>query len=167
MKINRDAPTVPNCGHCGKPAKLRVGSEVYPHRRDLWSKFFWVCEPCEARCGCHGNTKISLGFPANAQLRRARMSLHDFKLDLIWKNAVKVGGYTPKNKKETARITRMARERTYKFLADRLGISRDDCHTALFTLEQCRQAWRVLAGVTYADVRAWAKETKTTVEEAA
>ena len=33
------------CAHCGQDAVLKTGCEVYPHRRDLYELFFWVCIP--------------------------------------------------------------------------------------------------------------------------
>ncbi len=157
----------PNCPYCGQPSALRVGSEVYPHRADLWSKFFYVCDPCGARCGCHGTTKNPLGVPANAALRDARMKLHDEMLDPLWKNAVVAGDYQPEDEKARIIIVRTARSRTYAFLADRMGLTKEQTHTALFTLEQCRAAWRALRGVTFSEIREWAKARKTEKEQAA
>ena len=31
------------CAHCGQDTVLKTGCEVYPHRRDLYELFFWVC----------------------------------------------------------------------------------------------------------------------------
>ena len=47
--------------------------------------------------------------------------------------------------------------RVYGFLAARMGLTRETCHTAMFTLEQCREAWAALTGVAYPEVREWAK----------
>lgn len=153
-------PTPPICPHCGQPAQLRVGSEVYPHRADLWDKWFWCCDPCGARCGCHGKTKDPLGVPARRDLREARIMLHNEMLDPLWRNAVAAGDYDPEDEKARIIITRTARARVYAFLADRLGLTKDQTHTALFDLEQCRAAWRALRGVDYPTIRTWAKARK-------
>jgi hypothetical protein len=68
--------------------------------------------------------------------------LHDKRIDPLWRGAHVQG----------------ARSRVYAYLAAHLGITNSDCHTGLFNIEQCRAAWRVLTGVTYSDVAAWAKD---------
>lgn len=127
---------------CGAECALKTGRDVYPHRADLSDKFLWVCPSCGARVGCHKGGTKPLGTPANAELRRARMLLHDQRLDPIWKYA--------EREKYGKRASRRAI--TYKYLAHLLGIPRNEAHTGLFTLEQCRAAWRALRGVTMDDV---------------
>ena len=143
---------------CGKPARLTSGGEVYPHRPDLRDKAIWLCDDCRAYVGCPPGTTDPLGFPANAELRAARMKLHNLRLDPIWKNAWRI--YQDVDAKSRKNITRTARTRTYEFLADRLGMTRDQCHTGVFDIETCRRAWRALDGVTYPQVREWAKARK-------
>jgi hypothetical protein len=109
----------------------------------------WVCPNCKARVGCHPGTTNPLGSPANAELRRARMMLHNQRLDPLWKNApLQYGNHGRR------------RALAYKFLAHRMGIRGDDCHTGMFSLEQCRSAWRALHGVTFADVEAFHEAEK-------
>jgi hypothetical protein len=160
-------PIGPLCPYCGNESQLRVGSEIYPHRADLWDKFFWKCDPCGAYCGCHPGTKKALGVPASAELRKARSILHDQMLDPLWKNAVVAGGYEPEDEKARIIIVRTARSRVYDFLADRLVLTKEQTHTGLFDIETCRAAWRVLAGVTYPEIRAWAKARKEAQGQAA
>lgn len=106
------------CPYCDQPAELVTGQDVYPHRRDLWTKRFWACDPCDARCGCHGNTDQPLGRLANAELRQARMRAHA-AFDPIWKRGKK------------------GRSAAYKWLADQLGIEPKDCHIGMFDVETC------------------------------
>lgn len=140
----------PVCAECQRVCELRTGSQVYPHRPDLESKRVWVCGGCGARVGCHKGGTKPLGTPANTELRRARMLLHDQMLDPIWKYA--------KREKYGKRASRRAI--TYKYLAHLMGIPRNEAHTGLFTLDQCRAAWRVLRGVTMDDVLAHHHATK-------
>lgn len=88
--------TAAKCAHCGEDCTLVTGKEVYPHRSDLFSLFFWVCAPCNARVGCHKNGNVCdgvksdgtlpLGTAANAELRNSRMAIHQM-VDPIWQQA--------------------------------------------------------------------------------
>lgn len=145
------------CPGCQREAELTNGAEVYPRRADLREKSIWICRPCGAYVGCHPGTTRPLGVPANAELRRARMILHNEMLDPLWETADQCDAYTPEDERARKKIRRRARERVYRFLADRLGLPREAVHTGLFDLETCRRAWRALRGVTYADIRVWAR----------
>jgi hypothetical protein len=153
--------TAPACAHCGRPAVLVTGADVYgPHRPDLADKWLWKCTPCRAWVGCHGKTQRALGIPANYELRQARMTLHERRIDPLWQGAITSGGYMPEDAKAVAVIRGTARARVYSFLAWRLGIDRDECHSAMFDLEMCRRAWVALRGVEYPEIRSWAKARK-------
>jgi hypothetical protein len=158
------------CG--GRACILVTGAEIWPHSDRLRDKPIWVCEVCHARVGCHPGGTEPLGTPAGPALRRARSILHDRLVDPLWQNAPDHPCYAverePRNARERKRmaspewkakrrrdIWRAARARVYEFLAERLGLSIDDCHVAMFDLETCRQAWRALEGVTYDEIRAW------------
>ena len=111
----------PVCQYCGKTAK-RVDSAVIYHGRSYGPA--WVCAnypACDAYCGCHKGTNMPLGTLANRELRLARNSAHDH-VDAFWKQDV------------------MSRKDTYKMLAKAMGISREECHIAMFTIEQCKLA---------------------------
>lgn len=151
------APKAPVCPHCERAAKLVTGAAIYPGRSDLHTKKFWRCEPCGAYVGCHGLTARPLGTPANAELRRARTLLHEHRLDRIWQHAETCGDYTPEDHRAIGKIRGVARSRVYAFLSWKLGVDREDCHTAMFDLGTCRRAWVALQGVDYAQVRTWYK----------
>lgn len=150
---------------CGEPARLTTGREVYPNNSGLHRKNIWKCDRCEGYVGCHGDTTEPLGTPAGPALRNARITLHNRMVDPLWKTAVKSGGYKPETDLAAAKITKAARGRVYAFLAHRMGLSRDDCHVSMFTIEQCREAWRALHGVTYPDIRNWYKAKKAAADE--
>lgn len=155
----------PICPHCQQPSKLIAGDVLY-RKDDYADQWFWQCEPCLAHVGCHPRTKRPLGFPANAELRQARMLLHNRMIDPLWRTAVESVGYTPEDPKARKIITNTARKRVYDFLAWRLGIDRDECHTAEFDLEMCRRAWVALRGIDYNEIRTWAKARKAKDEAA-
>lgn len=153
--------TAPTCMTCSTDSRVRLtnGKEIYPHRADLHHKTIWKCDGCSGYVGCHPGGDRALGTPANTQLRRARMDLHNELVDPLWRNAVKTGGYNVRFSDKDARgaIERTARTRVYEFLADKLGIGREQCHIGMFNLEQCRNARSALYGVTYPQIRDWAK----------
>jgi hypothetical protein len=111
------------CSHCLTGTVLVTGEKIYPHREDLYHKKFWLCEKCGAYVGCHGDSEVPLGTPANANLRYWRRKAHE-NFDPIW------------------RSKKMTRTGAYSWLASRLGISADRCHIGMFTEEQCQEVIR-------------------------
>jgi hypothetical protein len=130
------------CLHCESTCRLTTGAEVYPHRQDLHHLHFHVCDHCDARVGCHGDTMKPLGHAADKATRDARIQLHNRMLDPLWKKL-------PEDDRKAGRV------RTYRFLAWALGIERRDCHTGMFTIERCRDAWRALKEQTPATIKQW------------
>lgn len=152
----------PLCVHCEQPAVLVSGAEIYPHRDDLHDLAIWRCVPCRAHVGCHkgGNGTRPLGRPADLELRSARGKLHERMVDPLWKTADQSGGYRPENGRAVFIIRAAARTRVYLFLSVKMGLSVDQCHIGEFSLQQCREAWVALRGVTYPEIRAWCRRRK-------
>ncbi|GJE26268.1 zinc-finger-containing protein [Methylobacterium organophilum] len=147
----------PTCS-CGATARLTSGAEIYPNRPDLADTPIWACPTCEdTYCGCHPGTEEPLGTPADASLREARMLLHRRRVDPLWKDAHKLEAYGDLDAADVKAVQRAARVRVYRFLAARMGLTEEQCHVGMFTLEQCREAWGALQGVTYPQIRDWAK----------
>lgn len=158
--------TAPRCAECGAEAVLASGIEVYPHRLDLADKVMWKCQMCpDSHCGCHEGTQRALGRPAGPKVRDARSKLHKMMLDPLWQTADRTyeGGF----ESELARtiVRGKARSRVYAFLAHRLAMTKEECHTALFDIDQCRAAWRALQGISYAEIREWAKAREKEAKE--
>jgi hypothetical protein len=136
------------CIECGHVCKLVTGKEIYPHRSDLWEKPIWRCTHCpKSYCGCHPGTTEPLGFAAGPETRRARMLLHERMLDPIWKSA-------PKKRR------RYVRTLTYALLSEQMELPEDETHTGMWTVEQCREAWRILDSQTYETILAWREQQK-------
>lgn len=114
------------CNYCDDQAELVTGKEIYPHIPSLNDKRFWRCFPCGAYVGTHSNSKdhAPLGKLANKELRQARLKAHA-KFDPMWK--------TWKGKYKYSRTD------AYSWLAKRLGISRNECHIAMFDAEMCKR----------------------------
>lgn len=109
------------CPYCHKEPKLVKGVKMYPMRPDLAQKYFYLCEPCEAWVGCHPTSTVPLGRLANADLRRAKMLIHE-SFDRIWREEYKT------------------RSQAYSWLAGELDIPVQDCHIGLFDIATCFRA---------------------------
>lgn len=118
----------PECPYCNNGTQLVSGDCVYPHRADLFSRKFYLCEPCKAWVGCHEGTEVALGVPANGALRKARQAAHK-AFDQLWLSAF-YSGRVSKN---------VARDEAYNFLAFTMGLPRKDCHIGMMTIEQCNR----------------------------
>jgi hypothetical protein len=90
------------CPYCGAPARWVENKEVYGKNYGK-SFMMWLCKPCDARVGCHQNTKNPLGTLANKELRTIRMKAHA-AFDPLWKTG------------------RMKRWEAYKWLAEKMGV---------------------------------------------
>jgi hypothetical protein len=95
------------CGCNGKEidARLTDGSEIYPHREDLYDLPFWKCDSCKNFVGCHhktSNRTKPLGCIATKEIKAKRIGIHEI-LDSLWKN----DGYS--------------RSHIYKWLSKKLG----------------------------------------------
>ena len=109
------------CAYCNRDAVKVTGEKLYPHRKDLYSLRFWMCEPCNAYVGCHKGTDTPLGRLANAELRAMKSKAHK-AFDPLWKE-----GY-------------MSRREAYTWLSEALDISSDECHIGMFDVPRCEEA---------------------------
>jgi len=108
------------CDYCGKEPQMVTGKRMYPHRPDLYSKFFYLCEPCEAYVGCHPGTNKALGRLANKELRGWKSAAHR-EFDPLWRNG------------------EMRRQEAYAWLSNELGIPGRDTHIGMFDVEMCKR----------------------------
>lgn len=111
---------VVECDYCGNASELITGEQLYPHRRDLFTKVFWRCDDCDAHVGCHPETVKPLGRLANEQLRKLKMQAHA-KFDPLWRS----GKWTRKG--------------AYGWLSDQLEIPRRLTHIGMFDEEMCER----------------------------
>lgn len=110
--------SAPACPYCGKDSALVGGDKVYPHRPDLKSKNFYLCEPCGAYVGCHPGSTRALGRLADAKLRSAKMAAHN-NFDRLWKSK------------------RISRSAAYGRLSKALGLAPEQTHIGMFDVSQC------------------------------
>jgi hypothetical protein len=119
--------TAPICPYCSQPSELVTGAEVYPNLWHLRDKQIYRCAPCSAWVGCHDGTTTPLGRLANGALRKAKIRAHA-AFDPLWR---KKFGWT-----ETRFPNRGA---AYKWLAEQLSLTRDECHIGMFDVEMCQR----------------------------
>lgn len=115
----------PICPYCNTQSELVMGNVVHPHRPDLNSIYFYLCEPCNAYVGTHKGSTTSLGTVANAELRAKRTQLHHL-FDPLWQDGT------------------MTRQEAYRWLADRMGIKKKQCHIGIFDIRACIEAIDIL-----------------------
>lgn len=69
-------------------ARLTDGSEIYPHRKDLYDLPFWKCDTCRNHVGCHhktSNRTQPLGCIPTKEIKAKRQQIHR-ALDPLWKS---------------------------------------------------------------------------------
>jgi zinc-finger-containing domain len=138
------------CIHCNGVCRLTDGREVYPHRTDLADKPIWKCKVCpDSTVGCHPGGTEALGFAANKETRNARMKLHNEMLDPLWRDKELLRAIPKKQRGPSAR------RRVYAFLSAKMDLPRDETHTGMWTIEQCRQAWKLLRDQSPASILEW------------
>lgn len=113
---------VVECPYCKEEAKAVKGDVIYPRRKDLAKKNFYLCENGHERAyvGCHGHSLLPLGRLADSKLRADKSAAHA-AFDVIWKDK------------------HMKRGDAYKWLSEQLGIEQKDCHIGMFNRITCRK----------------------------
>jgi hypothetical protein len=110
------------CGCSEKvDAILIFGDEAYPHRKDLYTLKFWICEKCLNFVGCHkhGDGDVPLGCIPTKEIKNLRVQIH-LIIDPVWKSG------------------RLKRGQVYKIMSEKLGFK---YHTAsLRTVNECHDA---------------------------
>lgn len=107
-------------------ARLTDGSEIYPHRKDLYSLPFWKCDACGNFVGCHHKTKDRtrpLGCIPTPEIKNARQHFHKI-LDPLWKSGS------------------MTRKEVYKKISDVVGWK---YHTAnIRSVDEAREIFKLI-----------------------
>ena len=113
------------CPYCGKRAEFVDSAEVY-HGRSYG--MIYLCRPCDAYVGCHGNGKgdSPKGRLANAELRRWKIAAHN-AFDPLWK----FGPF------------RGRRNAAYAWLAEQMGLPKEKTHIGMFDVAECQQVIQI------------------------
>lgn len=121
VKNPKPAPTV--CHYCQGDVELINNVEIYGREYGNWP-FAYRCKNCKAYVGLHPHTDIPLGTLATPLLRKARMDNKE-KFNLMMRSC------------------NLSRNDAYQWLADQLGIDREDCHWGWFDASECNRAGRI------------------------
>ena len=109
------------CPYCGAPMEIRPAGEIY--RKKTSTERLLVCSrypACDTYAQFIPGTDELLGSPADPALRRLRSRTHR-SFDDVWKK-----GY-------------MSRSDAYLWMADFLGLRRDQAHIARLDAYRCRR----------------------------
>lgn len=114
----------PTCDYCGAPPVYCPSSEhVY---RGVDYGPIYQCAGCDAWVGVHRGTLRALGRLANKELRQAKQRAHA-AFDPLWQRVMERDGL-PKYR---------ARGRGYKWLAEQMGLTREQMHIGELDVDQC------------------------------
>ncbi len=104
------------CPYCGQRAEFVDSIAVYRRSYGM----IYLCRPCDAYVGVHGNSDQPLGRLANAELRKYKVAAHD-AFDPLWKTR------------------RFSRSGAYAWLAKQMHIPIEKTHIGMFDVAQCKQ----------------------------
>lgn len=135
--------TAPACPYCNQSSELVTGAVVYPNMWHLRDKQIYRCAPCSAWVGCHDGTTTPLGRLANDKLRKAKIRAHA-AFDPLWR----------KNYANWDESYFKDRGTAYKWLAEQLGITRDECHIGMFDVDMCQRVEAVCSSLSRHDGKA-------------
>jgi hypothetical protein len=105
------------CPYCRGTPEWVENKEVYGGKNYGKSYMMYLCRKCDARVGCHNNTKRPLGVLANKETREWRMKAHAV-FDPLWKTG------------------KMERDDAYKILQRHFN---RQVHIAQSDIETCKQ----------------------------
>lgn len=113
------------CPYCGERAEFVDSAEVY-HGQSYG--LIYLCRPCDAYVGCHeyGDGDVPKGRLANAELRRWKIAAHN-AFDPLWK-------YGPFKRR---------RNDAYAWLTEKMGLPKEETHTGMFDVAQCKQVIQI------------------------
>lgn len=113
------------CPDCGAPLVLKDGKYGIFYGCSMWNT---------TRCGgvhnCHRDTAEPMGFPADAETRKARKMAHS-SFDTLWKL-------------DTPGTSKIPRREAYRMLSEAMNIPSEKTHIAMFTKDQCEEVIRIV-----------------------
>lgn len=156
--VDRKIAAPPFCKLCNRASRLTTGQEIFPKyaKLPLGKRPFYICDGCTGYCNTVAKSKKPAGIIATDEIRRAQMILKARAFDPLWENAHRQEQYDGSNAmdmKGKKMVQNAARRRIGWWLADQLGLKREEAVIAFFDLEMCRKAWTLLKGIDYPTIR--------------
>lgn len=108
-----------HCPWCGHKVIVIDSRSIYGKGYGLLAE----CSVCKARTKI--NSQFKGGLLATQKMSQKRMECH-FLFDRVWKNRL------------------VERNKLYRILADKLGITRQECHFSYFNLEDLNRAYQII-----------------------
>ena len=119
------------CNICGGKVAYISNSKIYG--REYGSGKMYYCMDCGAYVGTHiPRPREAFGLLANAEMRNMKKKCHEL-FDKLWQN------------EPTSHKKHIARRAAYKWLAEELGISVENCHFGYFDMEMLEKAYLILS----------------------
>ncbi len=128
IEFNDDIIQAKVCPYCMSNTEYVDSSVIYKRSFGM----VYLCRPCDAFVGVHGNTKKALGRLANKDLRIWKKNAHSC-FDFIWK----------KKMQSTKCNKRSARSKAYGWLSKQLGTPPKYTHIGMFDIDQCKRVVEV------------------------
>ena len=116
-------PDVVTCPYCYQRAYYTSSKEIY-NGRDYGPVWLCKCVKGWAYVGCHKGTNRPLGRLADPQLRAAKKGAHKV-FDKLWKGGT------------------FKRGQAYRWLAETLRLTPEECHIGMFDVDQCMKTIKV------------------------
>lgn len=112
-----------SCPYCGQQAEYVDSAVIYGRSYGM----VYLCRQCDAYVGVHKGTDQPLGRLANRELRRWRNRAHAM-FDPLWQK----GRF------------RRRRNDAYAWLAEKMGLPKEETHIAMFDIPQCKQVIQIM-----------------------
>jgi len=112
-----------SCPYCGQQAEYVDSAVIYGRSYGM----VYLCRQCDAYVGVHKGTDQPLGRLANRELRRWRNRAHAM-FDPLWQK----GRF------------RRRRNDAYAWLAEKMGLPKEETHIAMFNVPQCKQVIQIM-----------------------
>lgn len=111
------------CDYCGRVTEYVDSAVIYGKSYGM----VYLCQPCKAYVGVHKGTDKPLGRLANAELREWKKRAHA-AFDPIWQ----YGQF------------RRKRNAAYAWLAEKMGLTKEETHIGMFDVPQCKQVIQIM-----------------------
>ncbi len=111
------------CDYCSRRAEYVDSAVIYGKSYGM----IYLCRSCNAYVGVHKGSDKPLGRLANAELREWKKRAHA-AFDPIWQ----YGRF------------RRRRNAAYEWLAEKMGLTKEETHIGMFDVPQCKQVIQIV-----------------------